>query len=78
MTILPFVLDRRKRRSKIQPLYYHYRSQLYPIIYPITLLHHRRIAGIEPASSPWQGEILPFDHIRVIFVPDIHVMSLHI
>lgn len=28
-----------------------------------------RIAGIEPASSPWQREILPFDHIR-IFVLD--------
>lgn len=23
-----------------------------------------RIAGIEPASSPWQREILPFNHIR--------------
>ena len=30
-----------------------------------TLLQHGRIAGIEPASSPWQREILPFDHIRI-------------
>lgn len=27
-----------------------------------------RIAGIEPASSPWQREILPFDHIRNILI----------
>lgn len=26
-----------------------------------------RIAGIEPASSPWQREILPFDYIRIIY-----------
>lgn len=31
------------------------------------MLHKRvRIAGIEPASSPWQREILPFDHIRYL------------
>lgn len=41
------------------------------------LLHLRRIAGIEPASSPWQREILPFDHIR-IFSFFIHNMSTHI
>ena len=23
-----------------------------------------RVAGIEPASSPWQGGILPLDHTR--------------
>lgn len=28
------------------------------------LIYFGRIAGIEPASSPWQREILPFDHIR--------------
>lgn len=36
-----------------------------------------RIAGIEPASSPWQREILPFDHIR-IFLFLIHNMYPHI
>lgn len=29
-----------------------------------------RTAGIEPASSPWQREILPFDYIRI---PDTHI-----
>lgn len=24
-----------------------------------------RVAGIEPASSPWQGEIIPFNHTRI-------------
>lgn len=39
----------------------------------ILLQHeHGRIAGIEPASSPWQREILPFDHIRIFCVPDMH------
>jgi hypothetical protein len=48
-------------------------SQLYRIFgrfYHSTFLHDRRIAGIEPASSPWQREILPFDYIRIFFVPD--------
>lgn len=31
------------------------------------LFHLGRIAGIEPASSPWQREILPLDHIRIFF-----------
>lgn len=30
-----------------------------------------RIAGIEPASSPWQREILPFDYIRIFIVLDM-------
>lgn len=30
------------------------------------ILNLERIAGIEPASSPWQGEILPFDYIRIL------------
>ena len=29
------------------------------------ILNLERIAGIEPASSPWQREILPFDYIRM-------------
>ena len=41
--------------------------QLYRIIDHITYITGR-IAGIEPASSPWQREILPFDHIRNFFI----------
>lgn len=44
----------------------------YLLSYHNTLLHRGRIAGIEPASSPWQREILPFDHIRIFCVPDTH------
>jgi hypothetical protein len=32
-----------------------------------------RVAGIEPASSPWQREILPLNHTRIFFVLDIHL-----
>lgn len=66
-----------KERGRIEPLYYH--GQLYVILYPIkgkTLTHYpdpRRIAGIEPASSPWQREILPFNYIRIrVFLFLIH------
>lgn len=69
MTLFLF-WDGRKRGGKIEPL--HYRGQLYRITYHIKLLYRGRIAGIEPASSPWQREILPFDHIRILFVPDTH------
>lgn len=55
-----------------------YNLILYPI-YPIklnTLTHYPgRIAGIEPASSPWQREILPFDYIRTFFVRDTQCMN---
>lgn len=38
-----------------------------------------RIAGIEPASSPWQREILPFDHIRIFsLLTHVHNMYTHI
>ncbi len=41
-----------------------------------TLPHYSgRIAGIEPASSPWQREILPFDYTRIFFVPDTQCMD---
>lgn len=37
----------------------------------MTIKYIGRIAGIEPASSPWQREILPFDYIRVFIVLDM-------
>ena len=43
----------------------HYRGQLYQILYESKKIILGRIAGIEPASSPWQREIFPFDHIRI-------------
>lgn len=75
-----FFPDGRKRKEggRIEPLYYH--GQLYLIIYPIklkTLTYYPdpgRIAGIEPASSPWQGEILPFNYIRIFLSP---MYSIH-
>lgn len=39
----------------------------YLIQFHIFIHYPGRIAGIEPASSPWQREILPFDHIRIIY-----------
>lgn len=67
--------------GRIEPLYYH--NQLYLILYPIKFKLNRliyysgRIAGIEPASSPWQREILPFDYIRIrtFFVRDTQCMD---
>lgn len=62
-----------EKEGRIETIYYC--DQLYLILYSInlnTLTHYSgRIAGIEPASSPWQREILPFDYIRILFfVPD--------
>ena len=37
----------------------------------MTIKYIGRIAGIEPASSPWQREILPFDYIRIFIVLDM-------
>ena len=34
----------------------------------MTMKYIGRIAGIEPASSPWQREILPFDYILIFIV----------
>ena len=35
----------------------------------------RRVAGIEPASSPWQGGILPLDHTRLCLHSSLMRMS---
>lgn len=75
-----FCWEEKKVKRKIELLYsIHYYAYQYAQQETIptesfysTLLHHGRIAGIEPASSPWQREILPFDHIRIFFVPDTY------
>ena len=38
----------------------------------ITLLYSGRIAGIEPASSPWKVEVLPLNYIRTAVTPIPH------
>lgn len=50
----------------------YYQSQLYLILYTIKYIEkgEGRIAGIEPASSLWQREILPFDYIRIFLILD--------
>ena len=50
------------KKGGIESLHDH--GHLYQIILN-KLFYLGRIAGIEPASSPWQREILPFDHIRI-------------
>jgi hypothetical protein len=29
---------------------------------------YERVAGIEPASQPWEGRVLPLNHTRRIFI----------
>jgi hypothetical protein len=68
-----------KEGKRIEPLSYH--GQLYLILYPIkdinplplkTLTYYPgRIAGIEPASFPWQREILPFNYICLFLIYNV-------
>jgi hypothetical protein len=72
-----------KEGKRIEPLSYHGQLYLilYPILYPIkdinplplkTLTYYPGwIAGIEPASYPWQREILPFNYIRLFLIYNV-------
>lgn len=68
----------RVKMNFLSTIFFIYQYYIY-IIYSSILYYDRgRIAGIEPASSPWQREILPFNHIRNFFLPDTHAICPHI
>ena len=60
-------VGQKKRRKKIESLHYSW-STISNLLNNTNnfILNFERIAGIEPASSPWQREILPFDYIRIL------------
>lgn len=60
-----FILNRNKNKEIYLIMFYSiFHSHISFLSDKRILNNYRRVAGIEPAYSPWQGGILPLNHTR--------------
>ena len=45
-------------------------------LYPLSYARLKRMAGVDPASQPWQGCVLPLNYIRMVERIGIEPMQL--
>lgn len=71
-------LKKKKMEFTILYLYSIFFYNINILLLSYSIHKQRRIAGIEPASSPWQGEILPFNYIRIFVFIVLYTLKFYL
>ena len=63
-----------ERVTGFEPVFQAWKAWL--ALYPLSYTRLERMAGVKPASQPWQGFVLPLNYIRLVERIGIEPMQL--